>query len=294
MGKTPWLTQSLYGGFFYDDKRYRLANPKPFEQLHALKTVDGYTILPPPHDDIVPAGTRVRVERIRWPTPGNMCSAPLYTPKRLIWVVVRMALDRGHVTLWREKPYIMLVPDHVRTQTAFMAWFNALFTQANPNPWLDGLPESLRRGIATKQPVVGMDERALRSALGKPDRVETNQAKSAQVRIYNRWRVILRQARVTEVSVIKQPDSPHEPKQQGERKRQTRNQAKPAVSKATDAEKSKRQGKRPNVPANAQASPKGAKQTVKPDPASGRQGGKGPQKPAAQAPGAGAKKAATP
>lgn len=239
VGKTLWLTQSLYGGFFYDDKRYRLAHPKPFGQLHALKTADGYTILPPPHDDIVPAGTRVRVERIRWPTPGNICAAPLYTPKRLTWVVVRMALDRGHVTLWREKPYIMLVPRHVQTQAAFMAWFNGLFTATDPNPWLDGLPESLQRGIAVKQPVAGMDERALRAALGPPDRVETDQADAARVRRYNTWRVTLRQGRVTEVKAVKQPKPPGEPKRRGEKKKPARGRAKPAAAQApkTGAEK---------------------------------------------------------
>ncbi|MDA0713228.1 MAG: hypothetical protein O2897_04490, partial [bacterium] len=43
--KTLWLKQSLYAGQFYDDDRYQLLFPRPFEELKYVKTVDGDYIL---------------------------------------------------------------------------------------------------------------------------------------------------------------------------------------------------------------------------------------------------------
>ncbi|MEM7402413.1 MAG: hypothetical protein AAF310_00105 [Myxococcota bacterium] len=128
-GKTFWLQTPLYAGFFYDDRRYRLAHPSSFDTLDALKTVDGYTILPPAHDDVIAAGTRVRIDHIRWPTPSNVFNAALYTPKQLAWVFCRIALDRGHVTLWRERPYILLVPKQVQSPQAFERWIATLLSK---------------------------------------------------------------------------------------------------------------------------------------------------------------------
>ncbi|MEM7589149.1 MAG: hypothetical protein AAF320_03185 [Myxococcota bacterium] len=200
-GKTFWLQTSLYAGFFYDDRRYRLGHPSSFDTLNALKTIDGYTILPPTHDDIIPAGTRVRIEHIRWPTPGNVFGAALYTPKQLAWVFCSVALDRGNTTLWRERPYILLVPKHVQSPHAFERWIVSLLAKTNPNPWLQTLPKHIVKGIVSKRPLVGMNERQLQAAMGQYDDILNKATKSTQrqVRRYGLLKVTVQSDKVVQV-----------------------------------------------------------------------------------------------
>lgn len=94
-GSLLFLRQSTYVGNFYDDDRYRLVHPRRFEELTYLQTLEGDAIAPGHAEGIIPAGTRVRVERIEWPTGDVVFRRPLYTPRYTTWIWLRVALERG-------------------------------------------------------------------------------------------------------------------------------------------------------------------------------------------------------
>jgi len=172
-GELLYLKQSLYAGRFYDDDRYRLVHPRRFEELTYLRTVEGAPLVPPPADEIIPAGTRVRVERLEWPDGDAVFRRPLYTPRYTTWIFLRVARERGSdVTVERNERHILLLPGGLHDEATFEEWFAASLSDTDPNPWLVSLPDAWQVGIEQKKPALGMTYEALTSALGFPDRIE--------------------------------------------------------------------------------------------------------------------------
>jgi hypothetical protein len=171
-GELLFLKQSLYAGRFYDDDRYRLVHPRRFDELTYLRNAEGDAIVPPPADEIIPAGTRVRVERLEWPDGDAVFRRPLYTPRYTTWIFLRVARERGaDVTVERKERHILLLPGGLHDEETFEEWFDASLTETDPNPWLVSLPEEQRIAIEQKKPAKGMTYEALTAALGFPDRL---------------------------------------------------------------------------------------------------------------------------
>ena len=172
-GAVLFFRQSMYVGQFYDDDRFRLVHPRKFEDLTYLQTIEGDPIPPPPAEGIIPAGTRVRVESIEWPTGDVVFRRPLYTPRYTTWIVLRVARERGpNVTVERDQKHILLMPGGIEDADTFDEWFDASLTEEDPNPWLLSLPQEQQNAIALKRPVRGMTYDALTAAIGYPDLIK--------------------------------------------------------------------------------------------------------------------------
>ena len=193
-GELLYLKQSMYAGRFYDDDRYRLLHPRRFEELTYLLTAEGEPIAPPPADEIVPAGTRVRVEKIDWPDAAAVFRRPLYTPRYTTWVYLRVARERGSdTTIERSERHILLLPAGISDQETFDQWFTASLSSQDNNPWLLALPESHQRGIEQKKAATGMTYQELTAALGFPDRIarEEQDGHTVEVAVYGAASVVL-------------------------------------------------------------------------------------------------------
>ena len=202
-GELLFLRQSMYVGQFYDDDRFRLVHSRRFEELTYLRTVEGDAIPPGPAEGIIPAGTRVRVERIEWPTGDVVFRRPLYTPRYTSWVVLRVAADRGpEVTVEREQRHILLLPGGIHDAESFDLWFDASLTTEDPNPWLLSLPEEQQHAISLKRAVVGMDYDALTAALGFPDSITRDvvEGSTREVAVFGAVSVVLKDGVVERVS----------------------------------------------------------------------------------------------
>ncbi len=220
-GELLFLRQSVYVGSFYDDDRFRLVHPRRFEELTYLQTFEGDAIAPPPAEGIIAAGTRVRVEKIEWPTSDVVFRRPLYTPRYTTWIVLRVAADRGgDVTVEREQRHILLMPAGIVDDATFNLWFAASLTQQDPNPWLLSLPADQQAAIATKQARVGMSYDALTAAWGFPDVLSRDAAAEStrEVAVFGPSSVVLVDGVVVEVrqpgaapAVMAQPAAPVAP-----------------------------------------------------------------------------------
>mgnify|MGYP001560887949 CR=1 FL=1 len=202
-GQLLFFRHSMYVGQFYDDDRFRLVHDRRFEELTYLRTVEGDAIPPGPADGIIPAGTRVRVERLEWPTGEVVFRRPLYTPRYTTWVVLRVAADRGpEVTVEREQRHILLLPGGIVDSESFDLWFDAALSAEDPNPWLLSLPEEQQHAIALKRAVAGMDYDALTAALGFPDSITRDVVGGAtrEVAIFGAVSVVLKDGVVERVS----------------------------------------------------------------------------------------------
>lgn len=205
-GKLYWLQQSMYVGQFYDDDRYRLLDPHRFEQISYLRTAEGDVLAPPPADGILPAGTRVRVERVAFPTGDNVFRRPLYTPRYTTWVYLRVARDRGDITLEHDRRHVLLLPAFLSDQPSFDQWFDAVLSDDDPNPRIRALSDEHRRGVDTKTPMEGMTYETLTMAMGFPDRISgevqerDGRSMTVEVAIYGAVSVVLEDGKVVRVS----------------------------------------------------------------------------------------------
>jgi hypothetical protein len=202
-GSLLFLRQSVYVGDFYDDNRYKLVHPRKFEELGFLESIEGDAIPPPPPDGVIPAGTRVRVEKVEWPVGDVVFRRPIYTPRYTTWVWLRVARDRGaDVTLERDERHIMLLPAGIGDAETFDLWFDAALSAEDPNPWLLSLPDDQQLAISQKQAVAGMTYDALTSALGFPDAItrDVREGSTLEVAVYGATSVVLRDGVVERVS----------------------------------------------------------------------------------------------
>lgn len=174
-GKYLWLTQSLYYGQFYDDDRYQLVHARKFDQVLALTTFEGEPIFPPPEQGILPAGTKVYIEKIEWPTGDVIARRPLYTPRYDTWVYMRVGRAVGEVSFDKTNTHIFLVPGGVDNIGVLNDFFAATFSAEDPNPFLQSLSEDKQEAIAQKRAVRGMNYEALNAALGLPNKIERSE-----------------------------------------------------------------------------------------------------------------------
>lgn len=205
-GQLLWLKQSMYAGDFWDDDRYRLLSTRPFSEISYLRTPEGEPLTPPPQDSVIPAGTRVRVEKVAFPTGDAVFRRPLYTPRYTTWVMLRVAKARGDTRLEHEKRHILLLPAYLNDQESFDAWFEASLTDVDPNPWIRTLSAEHRRGIEQKRAVRGMSYDALTAALGFPDQLtrkaepDATGTKTVEVAVFGATSVVLEDGVVVRVS----------------------------------------------------------------------------------------------
>jgi hypothetical protein len=187
-GELLFVKQSLFAGQFYDDDRYRLVHPRRFEELTYLQNAEGDPIVPPPADEIIPVGTRVRIEKIEWPDGDAIFRRPLFTPRYTTWIFLRVARATGTgVTFERSERHVLLLPSGLTDENLFDQWLESTLSSTDPTPWLRGLSEEQRVAVAQKKPALGMSIEALESALGFPDRISREQGDDGAVVDVGTW-----------------------------------------------------------------------------------------------------------
>lgn len=163
-----WLTTSMYAGPFYDDDKQSLMDYRPFFAIDDAETADGYKITPPPHKELIEAGTLLRILRISYPDFKTKLNRPLYSPRQQVWVYFEVAKERGNVTIFHHQPYIMVLPAQVVSEADVDEYLQNFISNKDPNSWLLTERNHLQKAIWQKRATLGMTEKHLRAALGPP------------------------------------------------------------------------------------------------------------------------------
>lgn len=174
--KTFWLKQSLYAGQFYDDERFDLVHPRSFNELTYVQMPDGANVLPPNATEIIPVGTKVSISQIEWPDLKTYLNRPLFTPRAYPWMKMKIAMDRGDVSMMRAKTYIFVLPVGHDNDAQFESWFASIFSVEDTNRWLLYLKDNVKEGVLNKKAVIGMSLEAMFAALGEPNSLSTEKA----------------------------------------------------------------------------------------------------------------------
>lgn len=161
-----WLTISLYAGRFFDDDKLALLDYRPFFAIDDAKTGDGHIFYPPKETRVIPAGTLVKIIDISYPDEKTTVKRPIYSPRNHIWVYVKVAKERGLVTLFHEQTHVMVMPQNITTETQVRTYLGRFLSAKDPNRWILQLESHIQEGIFHKKPVIGMKKEHIVAALG--------------------------------------------------------------------------------------------------------------------------------
>jgi hypothetical protein len=158
-----YLRVAVYVGPFFGDGSRLLLSDRPVNELVLLESPDGKPILPPAAKRILPPGTPVFVDSVRFPTGLTAWSRPVTTPRYNPWLLATVEGEKLPAIL-------VLSPDSARSEDV-LAEVGRVLTPVDPTPVYTALPESVREAIREKALVEGMTREAAAMAWGYPDRI---------------------------------------------------------------------------------------------------------------------------
>jgi hypothetical protein len=161
-----WLTTSMYAGPFYDNDKLNLIDYRIFSAIDDAQTIDGYIVYPPKETQTIPAGSLVKILQISYPDDKSVAKRPIYSPRQQIWIYLKVAKERGLVSIFHEKPYILIIPKSIINKKQLNGYLAKFFSKKNPNEWILTLESHIQDGIFNKKPIVGMKKEQLLATLG--------------------------------------------------------------------------------------------------------------------------------
>ena len=162
-GQSRQLTVSMYVGPFFRDANNRLLEDQPPASVDLLRGPGGARIAPGKPTGILPAGTRVVIQDVQFPTAEAATSRALMTPRYFTWVILR------HVGT--PKPLVLVLRDDPTTHQAFLSLLGRYLTTADVAAKVAGFPEDVREAIGHKQMREGLTTEQARMAWGLPLKV---------------------------------------------------------------------------------------------------------------------------
>jgi hypothetical protein len=160
-----YLRQSMYVTPFFGDASLRLLTPYPPEEVLVLDDARGRPVLPGPIQATLPAGARVRILKVEFPTSWVVAERVLYTPRTWPWAYVEVEGAPAGPTL------VLLLPPHHKTRQDFLAEVDRFLPPQSPQPRLAEFSTEVKEAIRQKKAVTGMPAEALEMAWGYPERI---------------------------------------------------------------------------------------------------------------------------
>jgi len=159
--KLRFLRISFFVTPFFADETKQLLSPVHPAWLHVLEDTEGVPVSPGDIEDLLPAGTPVRILRVEFPTPSVIRERVLYSPRTRPWVYV--------ATPHSSKPLILVLSNTFTHSNDFLTEFNRYLTPLDPSHQISEFSVDEQTAIRTKEAILGICAEALEMALGYPE-----------------------------------------------------------------------------------------------------------------------------
>jgi hypothetical protein len=169
-----FLRLSFYVTPFFGDASKKLLTAAPPEEVRLLGQPSGEPINPGPIQKILPAGTRVRILKVEFPTSWVVTERVLYTPRTQPWVYLQ-TMEKTE-----ELPLILVLRPQIRSNEEFLAELERSLSDTDPAPILSRWSGLVREAVRTKNAVLNMPADALEMAWGYPERKRISFADSVK------------------------------------------------------------------------------------------------------------------
>lgn len=160
-----YLRQSMYITPFFGDASKRLLTPYPPQEVLLLNDTKGQTLNPGPVEATLPAGSKVRIRQIEFPTAWVVTERILYSPRTLPWVYVDVqGAPKG-------PPLVFVLPSTLKTREEVLAEVDRTLTKQDPAAQLAAFPPPVQEAIRQKKSVEDMPAEALEMSWGPPEKL---------------------------------------------------------------------------------------------------------------------------
>jgi hypothetical protein len=160
-----FLRLSMYITPFFGDASKRLLTPYPPEDVLLLNDMKGNTLHPGHTQATVPAGARVRIRKVEFPTAWVVTERIIYTPRTWPWVYVDVeGAPPG-------PPLVLVLPPNLKTREEFLAELDRYLPSEDPAPQLNAFSKAVRDAILQKKTVPDMPAEALERSWGYPETI---------------------------------------------------------------------------------------------------------------------------
>lgn len=150
---------------FFGDSSKRLLTPYPPEDVRMLNDTSGKAMNPGAVERILPAGTKVRILKVEFPTSWVVTERLLYTPRTWPWVYLAVEGQPSG------PPLMLVFTQDLDQPEEFRAELEKLLSPRPLTAQLEALPPGVRDAVREKRLVATMPADAVRMAWGPPERV---------------------------------------------------------------------------------------------------------------------------
>jgi hypothetical protein len=196
-GAVRYLKASSYITPFFGDASKRLLTPYPPEEVRLLNDTKGNPINPGPVQALAPAGTKVRVLKVEFPTAWVMAERVLYSPRTQPWVYLEVEGVRAG------PPVILVLPPMIKSKEDFRAEVDRHLLDQDPAPRLAKFQPRFQEALKQKKVLENMPEAAVEMSWGSPESIrrtlEGQQVKQEWVYPGSKRRVFITDGLVTRV-----------------------------------------------------------------------------------------------
>ena len=161
-----FLKLSYFVTPFFGDASKKLLTHVPPDEVRMLNHPDGSPVSPGEVQGVIPAGTRVRILKVEFPTSWVVTERVPYTPRAQPWVYLEV---EGQPKTY---PFILVLRQGIDTREQFLTELARYLSDKDPKPTLEAWPEQVQEGVRTKTAVTGMPSDALEMAWGYPERIK--------------------------------------------------------------------------------------------------------------------------
>lgn len=161
-----YLRLSMYTTPFFGDASKRLLTPYPPEDVLLLNDTSGKTVSPGAIEATLPAGAKVHIRQVEFPTAWVVTERILYTPRTWPWVYVDVeGAPKG-------PPLVLVLRPNLKTREEFLAEVDRYLSAQDPAAQIGAFSEAVREAIRQKKTVPEMPAEALEMAWGYPEAIK--------------------------------------------------------------------------------------------------------------------------
>lgn len=151
---------------FFGDASKRLLTPYPPDEVRLLADTKGGDINPGPVEAVLPAGTRVKILDVEFPTAFVVAERVLYTPRTRPWVILSAeGAPKG-------PPLVLVLPEQLKLPEEVYAEIGRSLSEHDLTAILNAYTEPVREAIRQKKVVPGMPVDALQMSWGDPEKIQ--------------------------------------------------------------------------------------------------------------------------
>jgi len=166
--------------FFQDTGAWFLSD-RALDEVDLIDDPAGHPVPPGTSTGILLPGTRLRIDRIEFPTGFVIAQRVLYSPRYNPWVYLVPADGQSSAnTLSSGKPFILVLPQRMKSRDDVLAELDRFLSRDDIAVVFRALPPQFQEAIAQKSVIAGMGPEEVEMAWGYPERIHLDEAHQTQ------------------------------------------------------------------------------------------------------------------